>query len=50
MHWDRLLAEKRFVTEPTSPEEIHELWAVIRRDLKDAAISENSTDRRLGIC
>ncbi len=49
MRWERLLAEKRVVEEPTTPEELHELWAVLWRDLKDAAVEEDSTDRRFSI-
>jgi|SRR5271166_1039513 len=45
MSWKQLLAERKVYTHQTSKQE-HDLRAVIRRDLSDAAIPALSEDRR----
>src|SRR5947209_3090565 len=47
--WTQLLAERRVQTHDTSKAELTELRAAVERDLKDAAVSQLSDDRRFTI-
>jgi hypothetical protein len=47
--WTQLLAERRVQKHETSKAELDELRAAVRRDLKDAAVSQLSDDRRFTI-
>jgi hypothetical protein len=44
-----LLRSKRLHRHKTSPSELDELRAVVERDLKDAAITQLSADRRFAV-
>jgi uncharacterized protein (UPF0332 family) len=46
MTWQGLLAAQRVRAHKTSPQEIHDLRAVVERDLKDAKLEGLSDDRR----
>jgi hypothetical protein len=49
MTWNKLLAEKRVVTEPTTKQELDDLRAVVDRNLHDAALPELSADGKFSI-
>jgi uncharacterized protein (UPF0332 family) len=46
MTWQDLLTARRVRAHKTSPQEIHDLRAVVERDLKDAKLEDLSDDRR----
>src|ERR1022692_1363946 len=46
MIWQGLLTAQRVRAHKTSPQEIHDLRAVVERDLKDAKLEDLSDDRR----
>jgi hypothetical protein len=46
MTWKDLLKNQRVKPHQTSHEELHDLRAVVERDLKDAKIDQLSADRR----
>ena len=49
MSWQQLLASNRVQPHTTNTQELQGLRAVVARDLKDAALSELSIDRRFTI-
>ncbi|MEI8371782.1 MAG: hypothetical protein WCJ35_02995 [Planctomycetota bacterium] len=49
MTWNELLAENRVETHTTSKQEIDDLRSVVERNLRDAAISQLSSDNRFGL-
>src|SRR5438128_11000922 len=46
MTWKGLLKNQRVKPHQTSHEELHDLRAVVKRDLKDAKLDQLSADRR----
>ena len=46
MTWKDLLKDQRVKAHQTSHEELHDLRAVVERDLKDAKLEQLSADRR----
>jgi HEPN superfamily protein len=49
MSWEQLLASRRVQSHTTHTQELHGLYAVVARDLKDAALPDLSSDRRFAI-